>query len=117
MRRVILSLVAMRAIAAAAAMPACAQQSQPGQQGQQGQPEVIARAFTAELTGQVDSVDHQSGRMRLQTVDGPVTIRFPPAALPGVNKGDSVTVAFGLVKPAPSASPQTSPGSTSPSSR
>jgi len=104
MQHATLSVVAALALATAAALPV---------QAQGDKPEVVAKAFTAEVTGQVESVDARTGTLRLQTVDGPMTIRFPPAAVQGITKGDPVTVAFGIVKPAPSASPQTSPGAGS----
>jgi hypothetical protein len=53
------------------------------------QADVVAAAFTAEVTGKVQKVDPQT------------------------KPGDTVTVAFGLVKEPPSASPPTSPGSKS----
>ena len=108
MQNATLSVVAALALATAAALPVQAQQTQQGDK-----PEVVAKAFTAEVTGQVESVDARTGTLRLQTVDGPMTIRFPPAAVQGITKRDPVTVAFGIVKPAPSASPQTSPGAGS----
>jgi hypothetical protein len=111
MRRVTLSLAAALALTTVAALPAYAQQSQPAPQ-----PDVVASAFTVEVTGQVESVDHQSGMLVLQTVDGPVNVRFPAPAVQAIKPGDQVTVAFGLVKPPPSASPPTSPP-TSPGSR
>lgn len=115
MRHVTLSLAAALALATMAALPAYAQQSQPAPQPGP-QPDVVASAFTVEVTGQVQSVDHQSGRLVLQTVDGPVNVRFPAPAVQAINPGDQVTVAFGLVTPPPSASPPTSPP-TSPGSR
>jgi hypothetical protein len=44
----------------------------------------------------VTSVDHRSGKLTLQTVDGPFTVTFPPAAVQGVEQGEQVTVAIGL---------------------
>ena len=55
------------------------------------------------------SVNEKSGKLVLETAEGPVSIKFPPEAVQGIKKGDAVTVSIGLVKPAPSASPQTSP--------
>jgi anti-sigma-K factor RskA len=110
MKRVILSLALTLALATVAALAADAQQTQRGQT-QQSPSDVIAAAFTAEVTGQVQSVDPQTGKLTLQTLDGTVTVRFPPAAVQTVKPGDTVTVAFGLVKPPPSASPPTAPGS------
>src|SRR3989442_12972166 len=104
MRLMARSLAATLVLATAAAVPASAQQSQPGPQQ-----DVVAAAFTAQVTGQVQSVDQQSGRLVLQTAEGAVNVRFPPAAVQGIKPGDQVTVAFGLAKPPPSASPSTSP--------
>jgi hypothetical protein len=59
----------------------------------------------------VTSVDHRSGKLTLQTVDGPFTVTFPPAAVQGVEQGEQVTVAIGLRRQgAPSASPRTDSG-------
>jgi hypothetical protein len=61
----------------------------------------------------VQNVDPQTGVLTLQTTDGPVNVRFPTAVVQTIKPGDTVTVAFGLVKEPPSASPPTSPGSKS----
>jgi hypothetical protein len=91
-----------------------AQAQQSGQQGQRSPSsgDVIAAAFTAEVTGKVQNVDPQSGVLTLQTADGPVNVKFPPPAVQAIKPGDIVTVAFGLVKPPPSASPSGSSGSS-----
>jgi anti-sigma-K factor RskA len=106
MRHLIGSLAATVVLAVAVTLPAYGQQSQPTPQG-----DVVAAAFTAEVTGKVQKVDPQTGALTLQTVDGPVNVRFPAAAVQTIKPGDTVTVAFGLVKAPPSASPPTSPGS------
>ena len=98
-----LALAVTLTLATAAAVPATAQQRQPGQQA-----EVTAAAFTAEVTGQVKNVDHKSGKLTLDTGDGQVNVRFPPEAVQAVKPGDQVTVAFGLIKPPPAASPSSS---------
>jgi hypothetical protein len=108
MRHVLVSLGAVAVLCAAVVLPAEGQSSR----GSGSQADVVAAAFTAEVTGKVQSVDPSSGVMTLQTVDGPVSVRFPPPAVQAIKPGDTVTVAFGLVKPPPSASPQTSPGSS-----
>jgi hypothetical protein len=106
MKHVMLSVAAGLALATVVAMPALGQQPRSSS-------EVVAARFTTEVTGQVQAVDPSSGMLRLQTVDGPVTVRFPPPAVAAIQPGDTVTVAFGLVKPPPSASPpSSSPGST-----
>jgi len=108
MKHVIGSLAAALTLALALTLPAHGQQRQATPQA-----EVVAAAFTAEVTGKVQNVDPQSGVLTLQTTDGPVNVRFPTAAVQTIKPGDTVTVAFGLVKEPPSASPPTSPGSKS----
>jgi len=108
MKHVIGSLAAALTLALALTLPAHGQQRQATPQA-----EVVAAAFTAEVTGKVQNVDPQSGVLTLQTTDGPVNVRFPAAAVQTIKPGDTVTVAFGLVKEPPSASPPTSPGSKS----
>ena len=95
----ILGIITMLAV-----LPADAQQPRSG-----SQPEVIAAAFTAEVSGTVKSVNEKSGKLVLDTMEGPVNVRFPPDAVQGIKKGDQVTVSVGLVKAPPSASPQTTP--------
>jgi len=56
MQNATLSVVAALALATAAALPVQAQQTQQGDK-----PEVVAKAFTAEVTGQVESVDARTG--------------------------------------------------------
>jgi len=109
MRHVIAVLAATLAVVTSAVLPAHGQQPQ-----QAPQSEVVTAAFTAEVTGQVQTVDPRSGMLTLKTVDGPVNVRFPAAAVQGIKPGDQVTVAFGIVKEPPSASPSTSPGSKQP---
>ena len=78
-------------------------------QARSSQPGVVAAAFTAEITGNVTSVDPESGKLVLDTVDGPVNVVFPADAVQGIKVGDQVTVSVALIKPPPSASPPTSP--------
>jgi hypothetical protein len=86
-----------------------AQNPQHSQQPSQ-QDHVIASGFTAEVTGTVKSVDHQSGKLTLSGSEGDINVRFPAAAVQNVQQGDLVTVAVGLVEQnAPSASPRTAP--------
>ena len=77
--------------------------------GQQSRSGAIASAFAAEVTGTVKNVNEKSGKLVLDTAEGPVNVKFPAEAVQGIKKGDQVTVSVGLVKPPPSASPQTSP--------
>ena len=114
MKYIVASLAAMTAFGIAV-MPAGAQSSRSGQPGQTPA-DVVAAAFTAEVTGKVEKVDPASGMLTLSTVDGPVNVRFPPPAVQAIQPGDQVTVAFGLVKAPPAASPPTSPGSRPPGS-
>ncbi len=102
------------------------QQQMGREQPQTGQPDVLASGFSARVTGQVTSVDQQSGRITLSTPEGPLTVRFPPEAIQHVQQGDQVTVAVALVEsgaPAaspgrqPSSQPGSSPGSTPGSTR
>jgi hypothetical protein len=58
----------------------------------------------------VKSVDHKSGKLVLDTPGGPVNVTFPAEAVRGIEQGDEVTVAVGLIKPPPAASPKTGPG-------
>jgi ferric-dicitrate binding protein FerR (iron transport regulator) len=81
-----------------------------GQQSRsKSQSEVVAAAFAAEVTGTVKNVNEKSGKLVLDTAEGPVNVKLPAEAVQGIKKGDPVTVSIGLVKPPPSASPQTSP--------
>jgi hypothetical protein len=105
MKRVCLALIAMIAILGALATDAHSQKAKGGSQS-----EVIASAFSAEVTGTVKSVNQKSGKLVLDTPDGQVNVKFPADAVQGLKKGDGVTVSVGLVKPPPSASPQTAPG-------
>jgi hypothetical protein len=89
---------------------------QPGRE-QAGQPQVLGSSYTAQVTGEVVSVDQASGRLTLRTVDGQLTAMFPPVAVQNVKPGDQVTVAIGLIETnPPSASPRTGPGSMDPGS-
>lgn len=73
------------------------------------QSEVVASAFSAEVTGTVKSVSQKSGKLVVETPEGQVNVKLPPDAVQGIKKGDPVTLSVGLVKPPPSASPQTPP--------
>lgn len=107
MKRVGLALTTVIALLSVLATSAHAQRARSGAHS-----EVVASAFSAEVTGTVKSVNQKSGKLVLDTADGPVNVKFPAEAVQGVKKGDQVTVSVGLVKPPPSASPQTSPGTT-----
>ena len=81
-----------------------------GQQSRSGSPpQVIASEFSAEVTGTVKNVNEKSGKMVLDTAEGPVSVKFPAEAVQGIKKGDQVTVSVGLMKPPPSASPPSAP--------
>ena len=79
------------------------------QSGGKSPAEVVASAFSAEVTGTVKNVNEKSGKMVLDTADGPVNVTFPAEAVQGIKKGDQVTVSVALIKPPPSASPQSAP--------
>jgi len=104
MKRVSLVLVAIVVMLSGFVASAHGQQSRSG-----SQPEVVASAFAAEVTGTVKNVNEKSGKLVLDTAEGPVNVKFPAEAVHGIKKGDQVTVSVGLVKSPPSASPQTSP--------
>jgi len=78
-------------------------------QARGSQPGVVAAAFSAEITGTVKNVNTKSGKLVLDTPEGPVNVKFPAEAVHGIKKGDQVTVSVGLIKPPPSASPPSSP--------
>jgi hypothetical protein len=48
------------------------------------------------ITGRVTDIDSHEGRVRLNTPDGELTLRFPPAALQGLHSGDTVTIELSL---------------------
>jgi len=104
MKRVSVALIAVVAMLGVFVASAHGQQSRSGSQS-----EVVASAFSAEVTGTVKNVNQKSGKLVLDTAEGPVSVKFPAEAVQGINKGDQVTVSVGLVKPPPSASPQSSP--------
>ena len=68
------------------------------QQHQQEDAKVLASAFTARVTGQVSSVDQQSGKLTIDTPEGQMNVRFPSVALQNVKQGDQVTVVVGLIE-------------------
>ena len=89
------------------------------QQSSDGQGRLIAQtdqtapkaAFSTTVVGQVTKVDHKSGKITLDTPEGPVNVKFAPSIVQNIQTGDRVTVGFGLVaEGTPAASPSTSPG-------
>jgi hypothetical protein len=48
------------------------------------------------MTGEVIDVDTSRGRLQVRAPEGDLDLRFPPAALSNVRKGDRVTVDLGL---------------------
>ena len=104
MKRFSLVLIALAAMLGMLVPAAHGQQSRSG-----SRPEIVSSAFSAEITGTVKSVSEKSGKLVLETADGPVNVTFPAEAVQGIKEGHQVTVAVGLVKPPPSASPRTSP--------
>jgi osmotically-inducible protein OsmY/sporulation protein YlmC with PRC-barrel domain len=70
------------------------------------------------VTGEVTSVDRQSGLVTVDTDQGTMEVHFPPAALQSLERGDRITVGMGFTKtaaeapatrPAPGASGQGQP--------
>jgi hypothetical protein len=55
------------------------------------------------VEGQVTKVDAQRGWIDVKTSEGSMKLHFPPPALDGVKKGDSVTVELGLTSQGPAA--------------
>ena len=104
MKRVGLVLVAIVVMLSGLGATAHGQRSRSGSQA-----EVVASEFAAEVSGTVKNVNEKSGKLVLDTAEGPVNVKFPAEAVHGIKKGDQVTVSVGLVKPPPSASPQGSP--------
>jgi hypothetical protein len=59
------------------------------------------------MTGTVTDIDHQTGKLSLNTQVGELDLHFPPPALKDVKEGDQLTVHLGFMKgSAASASPQ-----------
>jgi hypothetical protein len=59
------------------------------------------------MTGTVTDIDHQTGKISLDTQVGELDLHFPPPALKDVKEGDQLTVHLGFSKGgAASASPQ-----------
>jgi hypothetical protein len=52
------------------------------------------------MTGQVTSVDHNNGHLKLKTDEGNLMLHFPPSSLKNVKSGDRVTVELGI-RPGP----------------
>lgn len=48
------------------------------------------------VTGEVTDVDPGTGRVDLRTSEGELQLRFPPAALGGVKRGDTLTVELAM---------------------
>jgi hypothetical protein len=59
------------------------------------------------MTGMVTDIDHETGKISLDTQAGELDLHFPPPALKDVKEGDQLTVHLGFSKgSAASASPQ-----------
>jgi hypothetical protein len=62
------------------------------------------------MTGTVTDIDHETGKLSLDTQVGELDLHFPPAALKDVKEGDQLTVHLGFTKgSAASANPQKKP--------
>jgi hypothetical protein len=48
------------------------------------------------MTGRITSIDHQDGRVSIESQGKQMELHFPPSALQGFNKGDEVTVQLAL---------------------
>ena len=55
------------------------------------------------VEGQVTKVDAKRGWVDVKTSEGSMKLHFPPPALDGVKKGDSLTVELGLTTGGPAA--------------
>jgi osmotically-inducible protein OsmY len=51
------------------------------------------------MSGQVTSVDHDSGKLSLKTHEGTLDLHFPPSALKDVKRGDQLNVELGFRAP------------------
>jgi hypothetical protein len=59
------------------------------------------------MSGTVTDIDHETGKLSLNTQVGELDLHFPPPALKDVKEGDQLTVHLGFTKgSAASASPQ-----------
>jgi hypothetical protein len=59
------------------------------------------------MSGTVTDIDHDTGKLSLNTPVGELDLHFPPAAVKDVKEGDQLTVHLGFSKEgAASASPQ-----------
>jgi hypothetical protein len=62
------------------------------------------------MTGAVTDIDHDTGKLSLNTQVGELDLHFPPPALKDVKEGDQLTVHLGFMKgSAASATPQKKP--------
>ena len=78
MKRVSLVLIAIAVVLSGFVASAQGQRYQSG-----SQPEVVAAAFAAEVTGTVKNVSDKSGKLVLDTDDGPVNVKLPTEAVQG----------------------------------
>lgn len=53
------------------------------------------------IEGEVTKVDAKRGWVDVKTSEGSMKLHFPPSALEGVKKGDSMTVEMGLTSQGP----------------
>ena len=84
MRRTLHLLVAALAIAALSFSPVVA--AGPKQLGEHS------------MTGTVTDIDHETGKLSLNTQVGELDLHFPPPALKDVKEGDQLTVHLGFMK-------------------
>ncbi len=96
MRRTLHRLVAALGIAALAVSPVVAAGAK--HQGEHS------------MSGTVTDIDHETGKLSLNTQVGELDLHFPPPALKDVKEGDQLTVHLGFAKGgAASANPQKKP--------
>lgn len=51
-----------------------------------------------DMSGTITSIDHQTGKLSLQTGAGEMSLHFPPSALKDLKEGDQMTVHLGFTK-------------------
>jgi len=67
---------------------------------------------TATIGGSVARLDQANGEVMIQTVSGPLLVRFPTRAIQGLRQGDEVLLKLDLTtasRPFPATSPEVSP--------
>jgi len=93
--------------AASLAVPAFAIEAEPGVSGapalhEPGGALRLPQELGAQqrITGTVSDIDRTTGAMTLTYPDGVLTVHYPPQSIRDLQKGETVTAQFALVKPA-----------------